>query len=606
MLVAALIPLALLVGSGAGFVLDPRERGWLMHGDSAQHLVAWSFYAREPWHWPPASIERWPAPLGTTIGLADAIPLVAMPLKAIAGERAADLQYFGLWSALCLAALGATSALFLLEARGGPLLAALGGGLVALSPVVWDRLTRGHSSLAAHALLVGLFVAWLRYFRTGGSLRPIAVAGAIVVGAAAVHPYLLVMSAALLSAMVMFGALRFGTRSLMLSGAVVLAAMSMAAIMAWLGGFLDLPAGALAIGSLGGMESDLLSLLNASTTSRIVAPLFEGDQQREGFAWLGLGVVAIGVLGLVRRFSERRRAWTFEPEARGTGADAGFTELAIAVSVLGLLAVVPHVTVGGHSILDLSRALSRFELIFSWIRANGRLIWPLHLMAMLAAVLSLRNFEGRKIGLALVLVGGIGLQIVDSSPRLWAKRENDESPSRLAAALSADSVMHRDVQEFALVPAYLQSGSGIHCGGNRVSDRWIEPALIAARRGWRFNSGYLARIDLIEAERACAASTVEAVLETAQRDRLFLVTARQARTLSGNDDSRCSRIARNEWICRFAPGRSAGHTDSSDSVAHRLELEAETRSGKLRTYSSKLSMAVAPMSSVATRSPEWR
>jgi hypothetical protein len=551
MLVAAAIPIAVLLLSGAGWVLDPRERGWLMRGDSAQHLVAWSFYAREPWGWPPAAIERWPAPLGTTIGLADAIPLVAIPLKAIAGERAADLQYFGLWSALCLAALGATSALFLLEARGGPLLAALGGGLVALSPVVWDRLTRGHPSLAAHALLVGLFVAWLRYFRGRGARRPLVAAGAIVIASALVHPYLLLMTSALLIAMIALGARRFGVVALRTGWFSAAAILVLAALSARLSGFLALPRHALVADGFGGFEADVLAPLNSAGRSRWIPSLFEVDPHREGFAFVGAGLLLLVALAMWRRISERvtaRRRAVLRVRSEST---PGLRDLAFAAIALASGAILPDVAVGGSRVLDLADLLSPFEPVFDVVRANGRLFWPLQLLLMLGVLLELRRLTDRSAQTIGILGAALFLQIADSPRWPWTSLPDRPQPTRLEARLSVPDPSHDGVVELALMPAYLQSGAGIHCGSARSPDAWIEPALLAARRGWRFNSGYLARLETRAAEQACRASSVFAVRDAPRAGVLYLASHRQEVVLEKRERFHCERVPREQRLCRF-------------------------------------------------------
>lgn len=551
MLVAAVIPLAVLVGSGAGFVLDPRERGWLARGDSAQHLVAWSFYAREPWRWPPAAIERWPAPLGTTIGLADAIPLVAMPLKALAGERAADLQYFGLWSALCLAALGATSALFLLEARGGPLLAALGGGLVALSPVVWDRLTRGHPSLAAHALLVGLFVAWLRYHRSGGGWRPLVTGAGLVVASAAVHPYLMLMGAALLVAMV----LTVGVRSrLQESGARALAGVAgllAAGGVSGVSGFIALPTRDLSVSGFGGYETDLLSPINPAGLSRWLPSGFEGGSSREGFGYLGLGALALGALaiaGLVADFRGRRAA---SPAASpGTVRIAGLRELAAATVLLTLFAMVPFVSVGGHRIVDLSSVLSPLESVFDVVRANGRFAWPLHLLLILGAVLGVRRFAGRPPLAAGLLLGALALQLADAPAWPWGRAGNDPTSLPIVARIESSAPSDHRFRRLVQIPAYLKSGSGLHCGSERGAERWVPVALLAARRGWSFNSGHVARADAASAKSACQQTAVEAVLTAPRDDTIYQIQVRPARgPVARVGGVRCVRLSSDERLC---------------------------------------------------------
>jgi hypothetical protein len=228
-------------------------------------------------------------------------------------------------------------------------------------------------------------------------------------------------------------------------------------------------------------------------------------------------------------------------------------ELWFAAFALALLSVLPIVAIAGHRIVDLSQELSDLQPLFLWFRANGRWIWPLHLLATLGAVLSLRQLSVGRMLFAALLLAGLGLQVLERSPRGWEERGRRVSPSALAASLESASLADPEIRELALVPAYLQSGAAVHCGGDRVSDRWVEPALIAARRGWRFNSGYLARVDPAKAADACESSTIRAHRAKPVSSRLLVVPVRQARALMRGGAFRCSRVSRNQWICRGSP-----------------------------------------------------
>lgn len=484
-----------------------------------------------------------------------------MPLKAVAGERAGELQYFGAWAALCLAALGAAAALFLLEAGGGAVLASLGGGLVALSPVVWDRLSRGHTSLAAHALLVGIFVAWVRYFRTGGERRPLVAAGGLVAVSAAVHPYLMLMASTLLIAMVAFGARRFGARSLIRTAPPALAALAAAAGVAWVGGFLALPARGLAVSGFGGYELDLLSPVNSAGFARLVPEAFPGDRSREGFAYLGLGVLFLGAIGIAAASIRRWRGSGTRRASADPGRIAGLRELVASALVLAAFATVPYVTIGGIRRVDLTRLLSPLEPLFDVVRANGRLGWPLHLLLALGAILALRRHSARPVLVGALLGTALVLQLADAPAWPWGMSDRERRIPASSARLAAAAPPGGGIRRLALVPAFLKSGSGVHCGDERHAERWIEPALLAARRSWSFNSGHLARAEAGAARSACAASSLEAVLAAPSVDTLYLVSAREARRLERRSRGfHCERLSRTERLCRFVapagrPGR---------------------------------------------------
>jgi hypothetical protein len=75
-------------------VLDPTSIDWLAKGDWCR-TTGWHYFRHEPWHWPPGAVHGYYAPLGTSIGLTDSIPLVGYALKPFAGWLPAPFQYLG-------------------------------------------------------------------------------------------------------------------------------------------------------------------------------------------------------------------------------------------------------------------------------------------------------------------------------------------------------------------------------------------------------------------------------------------------------------------------------------------------------------------------------
>jgi hypothetical protein len=245
-------------------------------------------------------------------------------------------------------------------------------------------------------------------------------------------------------------------------------------------------------------------------------------------------------------------------------------ELLATALVLAACATVPLVTVAGVRWLDLSRVLSPLEPIFDVVRANGRLGWPLHLLLGLVAILALRRFSARPALVGALLGTALALQIADAHAWPWGTPDGDRRVSasslRLAAAAPPPG---GGIRRLALVPAFLKSGSGVHCGDERHAERWIEPALLAARRSWSFNSGHLARAEAGAARAACVASSLEAVLAAPSVDTLYLVSARGARRLERSGRGfHCERLSRTERLCRFvAPAGRPGRRRASGPVA---------------------------------------
>lgn len=172
-------------------VISPENISWF-RGDSTSHFLAWSFFRDEPWHVPPGRIERLLAPLGTSIGGSDALPLLAFPFKLLNTFLPANFQYLGLWLLIN----------YILQAVFGYLLArtfcpqrwpaVLAGLLFLFSPIMIFR--AGHIALSSHWLI--LFALWhlFRSDRTRLERRGYAVWWLTIIGLVGfTHPYLVAM-----------------------------------------------------------------------------------------------------------------------------------------------------------------------------------------------------------------------------------------------------------------------------------------------------------------------------------------------------------------------------------------------------------------------------
>jgi hypothetical protein len=540
-LVAAGIPMAWLLASRGADLVDPRSLGWLARGDSASHLVGWLFFAREPWHWPPARIESWLVPAGTTLGFADAIPLLAFPLKLLAGALEAPFQFFGLWFAACLILQAVLGSRLLAELGAGERLRAYGGALLALSPVLWDRFERGHFSLAAQWLILAAFLAWARFFRSGGRLRYLAWLAVLPVLAAAIHPYLTLITGALLAAIVP-AALRFGARrAAVASGLLALAALVSLAV-AHASGFLG--AGErLRAGGWGNYSADLAAPLNPGTDSRLLPPLFAASESREGFAYLGLGVLAAGAIGLFLELRARRPAGA-PPAAPGERDRHGLRALWIACSLLALVAALPAIRLFGVELASARSLTALLEVPLGAFRANGRLLWPLHALLAVAALRGLRPLAGRPLAGAAVLLLALALQLAE-------RRIPADGPQRDFASGEEVASWRRGapgVTKVGMLPLYLQDGGDVFCGGIHGDD-WSRAAYLAAESGLSFDSGYVARLDAPLARARCAEGEARLVSGRLEPDTIYLVRPRRAR-IFGKRGIACEPFRGGLWQCR--------------------------------------------------------
>ena len=101
----------LFFGAQFGFsVVNPMATDWIWHDvthDTAQHYIGWEFFRADS---SGGIINGLAYPEGLPITFMDAIPLIALPLKLLAGVLPAGFQYFGLWALICYVLIGGLGA----------------------------------------------------------------------------------------------------------------------------------------------------------------------------------------------------------------------------------------------------------------------------------------------------------------------------------------------------------------------------------------------------------------------------------------------------------------------------------------------------------------
>ena len=188
---------------GAGFflwiagtrALDPGEIGWLMRYDWPIHFFGWHFFRGERWQWPPGLIQSYYAPLGTSIGFTDSIPLVAFLLKPFSAWLPATFQYIGPWLLACFALQGTFGAWLVSQWTPRVWVQVSGAALLVLMPTLLIRI--GHPALCAHWLLLWVLVIAARAEAARFHAAEWAALGLV---GGLLHPYLAVMALAMLGA----------------------------------------------------------------------------------------------------------------------------------------------------------------------------------------------------------------------------------------------------------------------------------------------------------------------------------------------------------------------------------------------------------------------
>jgi len=412
--------------------------------------------------------------LRTAIYFADAVPLLAMPFKAMRGVLAVP-QYVGLWLLACGALQGLLGWRLVALATRDPLARACGAGLLALQPMLMHRMT-GHTALAGQwTLLAALFLSLgpARGGRSGMAW------GALLAATALIHSYLLAMGTALWIAdwtrRTWIEAHGRGWRGPALELAAVPAAV-MAAL--WTGGFFLLRGGydsgpGSDFGGYGTWAFNLLAFLDPGNWSVILPDLPDaGHWEGFGSNYLGLGGLLLLAAGAL--------AFALRPAP----LPPRFLPLMGLLLALLAFAVTHRVEVANH-VWTLFEPPAWFLHVAGALRNSTRMAWPLAYTLMIAAIAAaVRAWGGRRTGW--LLLGLLGLQLVDLHPGIVARSSvfagaPREVPERLSDPFWAEAV--RTYTQIRAAPA-ANAGPG-----------WDAIGILAARAGLPTDCIYLARVD---------------------------------------------------------------------------------------------------------------
>lgn len=442
-------------------MLDPWNITWMLAGsfgpDPVQYWLGWRFFAQAPWSLPPGLNPRFGLELSSSIFYADSIPLLAMPLKLLWPSLP---QYWGLWLLGCGMAQGWFGWVLMGHATRHPLARLMGAGLLAMQPMLLDRMG-GHLALAGQWTVLAALVLALRPAR-----RPFILWALLATATALIHSYLMVMVAAIWVA----DWLRRALEAPGWPGAVeglAIPALMLGAL--WSAGFFALAGGHGAPG-YGRMMLDLFAPFDAAGWGSVLPNLPDLRHPEAGNNYLGLGVILLLVAGLL--------AW------RRTGLLAGRWPLLAALLAMLAFAVTHRVAVLGH-VTELFTLPGWAERIASTLRASQRFAWPLlYLLPVLAAASLAARIGGRRAGM--VLAAFLAIQAIDLRPGMaFLRGLMVEAQGR--GIRPTDDIFWgqaaRRYDRLRAVPA-----------GN-LGENWERLAVIAARHAMATDAIYLARAD---------------------------------------------------------------------------------------------------------------
>lgn len=461
------------VSRSAWHVLDPRETAWMHNGDWEVYYQAWLLHTRGPWTVQLGAIPGLLYPHGLSVFYAGANTWLCLVGKLVAPFVSGEFQLYGLWYLASFVAQALVFRWALTQAGVTGLPRVLGALVGLVDPVLMARM--GHIALMMHALTIAQVALALRAWRRPElSASTARWAVGVAVFSVGVEAYLAGQAIPLAVAVLVVTRLvgKRPWRALavdagLLAGGVLFMLWQVGAIPA---GDVDRSAE-----GFGQFSSDLLALFNSQGYSKLVPALPHGPRQGEGFAYLGVGGLALLPLAVVSLGLWVRR--------NGVRALAPVAPVVVVALLTAAYAWSSHVTLRGVEVVNLEWAFAPFEAVTRAFRTCGRFIWPLHYLVSVGSLVLVAKLLRKAWLVAPVFALAAGVQ---------AYELNANNPAFFHApvpAISAEwSGLGKQYRHLEIVPVQVQ---------------WVcdyDPNLVsyltrvAAQEGMTINSGNVGRV----------------------------------------------------------------------------------------------------------------
>ncbi|OUI80951.1 hypothetical protein HK22_04515 [Gluconobacter sp. DsW_056] len=384
-------PMALIRGQVPTYAQTGRE-------DFIQHIIGQIYFLRQDWHWPLLVDQRLNVSPGTNIALTDSIPLETLLLKIVHPFFPDMLQGITLYLALCWT-LQPVCAVFALRSLGEKrLLPALAAAIFAACfPTFLFRI--GHAALCGQWILLLAIGLYFRGTRPGAGPGPVWLLALLNTLTLLIHPYLMVMTGAVLGAVPLTLLLRDRSWKTFVPAAMATAASGLGIVI--IGSALGYWGG-MSGGGYGFYSMNLASPFwpaHSSLFPSVPIQLAEATGgQYEGYQYLGAGVLLVLGMALLNR---KGIALLIQLTKQHVGlflACLALTAIAVSnrVYFLHIPVLLTHFTMPGAE----------------QMRSSGRMFWPVAYVMMIGGIYVLCRVWPKV--WPLVLLAGITLQWQDT------------------------------------------------------------------------------------------------------------------------------------------------------------------------------------------------
>ena len=431
-LMMGVIAFIAVVGLG---ILNPRNVDWLLADfDMTLEYLGWAFYRNGPWTFPIGLNPNFGLDISSSIIYSNSMPLLAMVFKPFSGLLGEPFQFWGLWILLCFV-LQAWMAWVLLGLITKDIwIKSFATGLLLFSPPMFSQIGFHNSTVGHFPILAALYLI----FRPNQDKR-VLWWSILLPCTLMIHPYTFAMLVAmwlsdLLDKLVIQK--KLSTLQVIFE---VFCAITTTVLVAWQSGyFMSVSPGETGFGVY---RMNLLALFDpsgfdaANWSFLYSLPWVRGNNNYEGFVYLGLGLIVVLLISLPMMAKHYEKLVKLL---------RGHIFIFLCLICLTLFALSNNIGIGAWTFtIPLTPELFS---IASILRASARMFWPVFYVISFAAIYFL--IRGYSRGIATIVLGlALLIQIFDTSGA-WLEIKNKinhpgpQPVSSLSDPFWADAAKH--------------------------------------------------------------------------------------------------------------------------------------------------------------------
>lgn len=392
------------------FTLIPSNTGWLLNAyhDWGQHYLGPAYYRYEPWQFPLGKMDNFYYPVGTNVGFTDSIPLMAFLLKIFDAVLPENFQYYGFWLFSCMYISAYYTKKILKLYNVNNFIVLLACVLVVTNPVL---IFRGmQASACTHWLFLGSFYYYLKPTTTHNVVSNFKKQGLLMLLSAAINPYLAIMTLGFVVLLAIKN--YFFDKTISVKQAFVLPILSISvALLFWvLFGMIEFNNSTdLDVGDIYGTiySFNLNSFYNSyGFYSKFIPQLgMVNEQQHEGFAYLGLGLIVIVVISIV--------IFIYYLANKKINKKHLYVLPLFVLCFLMLIFAITNTVSINTEVLFSYPTLGIVKKVGNIFRAVGRFSWPFYYLMIIMSIIIVSKAKVKSIVITTVLLLLTILQIYD-------------------------------------------------------------------------------------------------------------------------------------------------------------------------------------------------